>query len=255
MDFVMLGNLITRIQRFLKWKRCPTDQQLAEYADQQAIGAERHKIERHLAHCDNCLRQIGFMVKTASLQGEPVPAATVQRALLLGAQPPRRTAFPWGWTTVAVGGLAGVLAVVLTWSTRPDVSATSQRQPDSFSEPAAPGTNPETPVIPDVQDKAGAVRGSNGAHSQILLFPQPGQTVARNNLTMRWNAQDKASYYEVQILSEEGDIVWETRCATTSTKLPDSVRLVKGKTYYVRLSVHTDQGGEQKFKAVDFIAN
>ncbi len=234
---------------------CPSEQQLAEYADQQAIGAQRHAIEQHLAHCDKCLRQVGFLVKTASQLGEPVNPSLLQKALHSAEKAKGRIVFPWGWATVAAGALAAVLAIIVVWpASRQTQSGPSQPgRSDSETKPATPRTDQPLSSVTRIQDETNVVRGSDSTESQVLLFPQPGQEVAVRDFTIRWRAQHGAQSYAVQILSADGDIVWETRCQTPSTRVPNGI-LTNGRTYYVHLKMHTNRGTEQGFKTVEFVA-
>jgi anti-sigma factor RsiW len=68
-----------------KWRsfrrgRCPSEQTIAAYADQQLIASERYAFERHLSNCDRCLQQVGFLARTDAAWHE-VPATVLQTAL------------------------------------------------------------------------------------------------------------------------------------------------------------------------------
>ena len=88
-------------------RKCPTEQQLAEYADQQSIGADRHVIELHLVGCDRCLRQVGFLVRNSGAERPKVPAELLERAKRLRGRKRRWLVFPWSWATVATGDWLG----------------------------------------------------------------------------------------------------------------------------------------------------
>ena len=248
----MLGTLKVWIERLLASGRCPTEQQLAEYADQQAIGPERHAIERHLAHCDKCLRQVGFLVREGSRPTELVPEELVAKAIALGKQSARKTAFPWQWATVAAAGVSVVLLVML-WTPRFNQPArTIEQQPSAAQPPVIAQT--AKPPLPNAETGARIVRGNNDVPDSRLLSPRPGQTVDAQELTLRWQSVAGVLFYEVQVLSDAGDILWETRCHSTSIKMPPNVHLIKGKTYYARLRVHTANGSVEQSKPVDFVA-
>jgi hypothetical protein len=249
----MLGNLITGIQRFFKRDRCPTEQQLAEYVDQQAIGSERHLIERHLAHCDQCLRQVGFLAREVPQSGEAVPEELLSKAIALGKLRSIQTVVPWQWTTVATAGAAAVLAVLL-WLPKPNRSTRAiADHPDSAQSPVISKSTES--LLPKNGADAEMVRGSTGARDSKILSPIPGQRVDPRELTIHWQSSAGALIYELQVLSESGDILWEIRSHSTSTKLPSNVPLAKGKTYYVRLRVHSASGSIEQSKPVDFVAD
>lgn len=229
-------------------QQCPTEQQLAEYADQQSIGADRHRIERHLANCDRCLKQVGFLVRNAAGQTQPVPEELFKRAERLGNPPARSTRLPLGWATVATGALAAMVAVfVLT--NRSDKPEARGR----FNETAAP-SQPGKSAPAQKMTEHGTVRGADSPAAPLILYPQEGQTARTAGLTFRWATAGGATFYELQVLSDDGDVIWETRSKSTAAELPGGVHLVKGRAYYVRLRIHTDHGTVEDTKAVSFIA-
>jgi len=245
----MFRNALASLRRSLILQQCPTEQQLAEYADQQSIGADRHRIERHLANCDRCLKQVGFLVRSAAGQAQPVPEELLRRAERLGTPQARSTKFPLGWATIAAGALAAMLAVFVV-TNRPD-------RPD-----AAPGRSSETAVPSQPGKSAPAqnmkehsvVRGADTPAAPLILSPQEGQTTGTEGLTFRWATAAGALFYELQVVSDDGDVIWETRSKSTAAELPGGVHLVKGRTYYVRLRIHTDLGSVEDTKAVSFVA-
>ena len=248
----MLGNLNAWIERILTAGRCPTEQQLAEYADQQAIGPERHAIERHLAHCDKCLRQVGFLVREGSRPTEVVPEELVAKAIALGKQRARKTAFPWQWATVAAAAVAAVLLAML-WTPRFNQPTRTFDQQPSTAQPPVIAQTTDPPLLKAETDTR-IVRGHVDVPDSKLLSPRPGDTVDAQELTLRWQSVPGVLFYEVQVLSDTGDILWETRCHSISIKMPPNVHLIKGKTYYARLRVHTANGSVEQSKPVDFVA-
>jgi hypothetical protein len=243
-------NLITGIKQFMKWDRCPTEQKLAEYADQQAIGSERHGIERHLAHCDRCLRQVGFLVRQVSHPTEAVPEELFPKAVAVAKQCSGKTNFSLQWITVTATGVAAVLAAVLLipWPNQPTPSRVNHPEP---AQPAA--IQSTEPQVPKTEADAPILRGDNQTDATIL-FPHSGEVVDTYGLTVRWQSAARVLFYEVQVLSDDGDIVWETHCHSTSIRLPLRVHLVKGKAYYVRLRIHAADGSVVQSKLVDFVA-
>ena len=232
-------------------RKCPTEQQLAEYADQQSIGADRHVIELHLVGCDRCLRQVGFLVRNSGAEPAKVPEELLERAQRLGSRKPRRLVFPWGWATVATGALAGLLVIFMIGG-RPG----QQVAPTQVRGNSAVVSQPTAQVIPPPDREPSADRrGTNaGIPQQLLLFPQAGQTVAAEDLTFHWSEVPNALFYELQVLSDDGDVIWETHTKSSSAKLPTSIHLLKSRTYFVRLRIHGSQDKVEESKTVPFVA-
>jgi hypothetical protein len=96
------------IKRLFRVKSCLSEQQLAAYADQQLIGNERNLVERHLTTCDGCLRQVGFLLRTASMPPEQTPDDVLRCAMNFGTKGAPKKPYAWQWLAVA----SAVMAVV-----------------------------------------------------------------------------------------------------------------------------------------------
>src|SRR5215467_13452037 len=99
----MLNRILPRTHRF----GCPDENQLAAYVDQQLIGAERERVESHLAKCDPCLQQVGFLTNQTQITAEPAPAWLLQHAKQLMTLPLGTSPVLWRWAVAAA-----VIAVV-----------------------------------------------------------------------------------------------------------------------------------------------
>ena len=70
---------LTRIRQ-RRWS-CPEESQIAAYADHQLAGPAKDKLEAHLADCDFCLDQVGFLIRSANAPlPEMVPDSLLRRA-------------------------------------------------------------------------------------------------------------------------------------------------------------------------------
>src|SRR5579864_7553141 len=144
----MLNRIFPRPYRF----HCPDDHQLAAYVEQQLIGAERERVESHLAKCDRCLRQVGFLVKQSQLSAEDAPSLLVHQAKKLGTAAHENLGF--GWKRLSVGTALAVIAIGLVlWR---EVGPNTEH-----SVIVATDERPPSPAVRDkVQPPAGnAVRG------------------------------------------------------------------------------------------------
>src|SRR5215467_10968326 len=103
----MLNRLIPRTHRF----HCPDEHQLAAYVDQQLIGAERERVESHLAKCDSCLQQVGFLVKNSYVPEESTPPWLLHGAKIIKTAAHRDVRFGLKWVSVAAA--SAVLAIGL----------------------------------------------------------------------------------------------------------------------------------------------
>lgn len=115
-------------------RRCPAEARLVAWAAGKLAGSDREAFESHLAGCDFCLGQAGFLARADAL-GEPpaVPTPLLEAARVGRSEGPgriRRYAVP----AAAAAGLAASLFVIAAiWSRsaepRPEVAAAPSIEP------------------------------------------------------------------------------------------------------------------------------
>jgi hypothetical protein len=230
--------------------RCPGEQQLAEYADQQLVGDERHAIERHMVACNECLRQVGFLVRSSALPAE-APSEMLVKTARTFASPTKNSSIDWQWrpalgTAVAVGVFA-----LVTWKLveRPSSVPTVHTQP-----PAVEQARSTSGVSPADDAVSSEVRGNHETAAETFVLPKANSTVSPKDLEFRWRPIAAAEYYEIEVVTAKGDLVWTKRLQNTSIKLPAAVRLMPGESYYVWLRVHSRLSGVLQTQAVRFTA-
>ena len=233
--------------RLFARSRCPAQQELAAYADHLLIGSQRHAVERHLAGCGACVRQVAFLVRTAPMQGEPVPAELMHRASALGKREIRR-AYPV-WRLAAAGALGLVLLGIVGWriAGHRSVSTIISTQKSATSNEVTVAENRTAPSLKDQ-----LVRGNEHSDSPFL-FPAAKQRVNTAGLAFRWKDIPGATFYEIELVTDDGSVIWSKKVMSSSVALPSSVHLVKGATYFVRLRIHNARHSVEVSKAVEFI--
>ena len=206
--------------------RCPDEMQLAAYVDHRLIGRDHSRLERHLAECGYCLGQVAALT---GLHDAPLPAdipvSVIARARELA---PGKAAAPWkpAWSWVAVAATT-CLALLATFSVR----------------------QPQTGVVPHQESMR---RAPDRAIAPTLIFPREGAAVPRGVIEFRWSPAGHALYYEVSVLSADGDLVWEQRADGTEIRLPAGIRLAPSQNYYVSVSATLSDGRSLKSPVVAF---
>jgi hypothetical protein len=163
----------------------------------------------------------------ARLQDAPlpadIPASVVARARELA---PGKAAAPWkpGWGAVAA---TTCLALVATFSVR---------------QPQTGITTPQESLR----------KAPDRATAPTLLFPGEGAVVPRGVIEFRWSPVEHTLYYEVFVLSADGDLVWEDRADGTKARLPGNTRLAPGQKYYVSVGASLSDGRSLKSPVVGF---
>jgi anti-sigma factor RsiW len=220
---------------------------LTAYVDQQLIGKERERVESHLAKCDSCLEQVGFLIKQSQLPVGAAPSSLVQRAKELETAVHKHAPFRWEWVSVAAASAVIALGLLL-W----------REMGHNIKEPStiiATAPQPLAPAVPaTVKTEADtAVRSvSPPASLPLVLSPQPGAIVQAPDFTIRWKAIPNAAAYEVRIVTAEGDLVWRKRVRENSVNAPTQT-LRPGLKYFVWVRVWLANGVTQQSAAVGFI--
>ena len=211
--------------------RCPDETRLAAYADGNLAADEREKLSKHLSGCEYCLGQVAALVKLADAAPVALSEDLVARAVnLVPRDTPAGRSQGWRWAAAATAAAALVLVFV-----------------PMLREP--PVTRPITE--PKVEPRA--VRQAPSATSRPgIEYPAEGQTVAALDLEFRWSGMDGALFYEVSVVTFEGDVVWRTQADSTHARLPSTVVLTPGRRYYVSVNALLAQGKTVKSPPVGF---
>jgi hypothetical protein len=239
----MLNRIFPRAHRF----HCPDEHHLAAYVDQQLIGAERERVESHLAKCDSCLQQVGFLIKQSQVVAGAAPASLVHRAEQL--ETAAHEDAPFGWKWVSVAAVIAIVAIGVV------VSRKAQPKIEEHSTIVATAQQQSAPIIRD-KAKSGAdaaVRNvSPPASLPLVLSPQPGAIVHASDFTIRWDAVPNAVAYEVRVVTADGDLVWHKRVHENSVNPPKQT-LRPGLKYFVWVRAWLADGRTQQSVAVGFI--
>jgi anti-sigma factor RsiW len=239
----MLNRILPRTGRF----HCPDEHQLAAYVDQQLIGAERERVESHLAKCDWCLQQVGFLIKQSQMTAGPAPSSLMLRAKRLDVRASGKVFFDWKWISAAAAIVVVAIGIVVARDRRPKV--------EENSTVVATAQQPSAPVVREqVKSQADtAVRSISPAGSlPIVLSPQPGAVVHASDFMIRWEPVRNAAAYEVRVVTAEGDLVWSKRVQKNSVSVPKQV-LRSGLKYFVLVRALLGNGKTQQSQAVWFI--
>ena len=238
----MLNRIIPRTHRF----HCPHEQQLAAYVDQQLIGKERERVESHLAKCDSCLEQVGFLIKQSQLPVGAAPSSLVQQAKELETAVHEHAPFRWEWVSVAAAS-AVIAFGLLVWRG----VGHNMKEPSTI---IATAPQPLAPAVATVKtEEDTAVRSvTPPASLPLVLSPQPGAIVHASDFTIRWEAVPNAVAYEVSVVTADGDLIWHTRVHENSVDPPKQT-LRSGLKYFVWVRAWLTNGKTQQSAAVGFI--
>ena len=245
----MTGNGCTWIER---------DEVFEEYARGTLGDETRDAFETHYFACDACFQKVrtslALRAELAALpEAEPAPGPA-----------PRRS---WWLMVAPVAATAVVVIAAALWFRNPALPASPAIVADappataSVAAPAMPtladisaGHSAAPPAAPAAGSLAReAVRNTPPAASALMLLsPSDNQMLPLERLELSWRHVPGVVYYDLQIVTEEGNVVWSGRADGTSTTLPAGHGLQAGQKYFVWVRAHLSGGGTVKSPAVPF---
>jgi hypothetical protein len=248
--------------------RCPDEVQLASYVDHRLESSAHESIAKHLATCDFCLGQVTFLLRVQDWPDpDEVPVDVLRRARNLVPRQSGRTT-TWGWRWVAASAtVAGVVLLVVFVAfrspTKPPVNPRSepliaQHQPDilplgqTSPSVARPAQGPSVTKPRSFEPATPVIRGGNQDLLPRIVFPRNGATLRRGELDFRWQPVADTSFYDLRLVTADGELVKEAKTEDTHLQIADDVQLVPGGKYFVSIRAHVRGGKTVKSSIVSF---
>ena len=227
------------------WK-CPSDEMIASYLDAAVDSTTRGRLQSHFADCEYCRALVAELVKVQRDREMPsLPPGLMQRAVAL--VPSKSTRMHWLWAPAAA--MAGTVFLVIT--------AVVLRSPEQLIIPS-----PSTPAAPSIAKSEPAPTLSAPTHEVVrkpssadlmpsVVSPHRGSIVAREGLEFQWKTVPHSRYYEIHVVTSEGDLVWEGQSEGSAMQPPADVKLNNG-SYFVWITAYLQNGREAKSTPVRF---
>jgi hypothetical protein len=247
--------------------RCPDETQLAAYVDLKLQGSTREFVEKHVADCDFCLQQISFLAQAADwTEAVEVPAPVLRGARDLVPRKSRSMA-NWRWAAASAAAACLVLLlgfIALRFRTQPAVNAPSgplvaqQHQPDIApvprTTPALPRPAPThtTEKPRSAEPVAPETRRPGQDLLPTIIFPHNDATLQRTELDFRWQPFPDTVFYDIRVVTAEGDLILESKTEDTHLRIADNIPLQPGTKYFVSVRAHLRQGTTVKSGMVSF---
>jgi len=202
---------------------CPDDQQIAAAVDGKLSWADRDAFDRHVSDCGFCVARIGTLNGLCAVDVlEAVPDNTMARAKRIVKKTGINRHTP-RWAAAAVV----VLALSFTFN---------QYSPDNDD----PGTSVSS-LLPVATPQADFRQSRNinpNSPRPKILTPDEGALIDVGNTLFHWTEIPGSLYYDIRIVTWEGDMVWQERVNGTEWGLPDKFELEAGAEYYVRVDAY-----------------
>ncbi len=215
---------------------CPQETEYAGLIDGTLPDEARARLTDHLTHCQKCLDLVTCLVRIQDRPQDQVPQELLVAALKLGSDGQvMRLPARFQWQTALAVAAGVVLVVGILFTQYPLITDVSLR------------SDPSQPV--DSESQSVRVNG-RGQDRLSILFPAQGAAIDSSKPEFRWSGVDQSLYYEFQVLSDNGDILWEGRTEETQLQLPPEFKLDRDTSYFVWVRVYLPDGKTIKSKAV-----
>jgi hypothetical protein len=202
---------------------------LAALLDGGLDASRRLAAETHVADCGFCLAQLAVLIRSADDAEPPaMPDSVIARAERLAVRPARRFGSRHGWAAAAVVVLAvGLLST--QW--------------------APPGVGPS--AKPPRQ-----TRYADGEALQPrLLAPVEGSVIEPLEQVFHWTAVPGSLFYDVRLVSPDGDLLLRERVNDTRWLIPAHLELRPGEEYFVRVDAYLNDAKYLSSEHVVFTVN
>lgn len=200
---------------------CPDEMLVAGYVDGGLDDALRQQFERHLADCDRCLALVGLLCRERGAEAtEPVADGVRLRALALverEADVGRKFRIPrWQVPQWAVAAMLVLVVPLLLIGREPDRGVTGHGRPEPSLTRSFDTGDPELEV----------------------LSPLAGATLDPRVSSFEWRDVAGTPYYDVRVVTDDGEVVAEQRVAESSWRLPPGLTLQPGAEYYLHVDAY-----------------
>lgn len=194
---------------------CPDEAGLAGFVEGTLVEEEAAKIRRHVAGCDHCLAQVGLLARLEEVSPPEVPTGLLARVHGLAERPagPSRR-----WSVAAA--VAAVLLLVLWVAPLGEVER-RKGEPDEVRFGAELLRPPE------------------------ILAPSEGELVAASRLgglEVRWTPVPQAIYYELRLVTADGDRLWDGRSENGRLEIPPGLPVAAGEDLFVWVRAYLPEG-------------
>ena len=215
---------------------CLDETRCSRLIDGQLSDQEREAVMGHLADCRNCLDLVTGLVLLERDDVATLPPDLLAAALALNPeQQPIQTSALYHWQTKLAVAASLVLVVgALVW----------QYEGILELRPTNDSTEPTIEARLDVRI---------GAHDEerlTIISPTGNSNINPENIELQWSPVDGSVFYEIQLLSDDGDVMWEGRTENTNVQLPQDLQFDGAGGYFLWVKAHLSDGKSIKSKAV-----
>jgi len=194
---------------------CPAVDQFAAFVEGGSPEEDHERFCAHLADCLYCRERLGLIGRARGVEDPfQVPELLLARAARMVRSTRKRKPSVHRWIAAA----SVVLALALVFQIMPDSSS----------------------GVIELTDPGEDVRLTRSV-SPVALMQHEKLTVRQHDGAFYWNSIPDSLYYEIRIVSDEGNLLWQERTYDTHWALPEDLHAVPGREYFVRLDAYLSE--------------
>jgi len=226
---------------------CPDDQTIAAYLDNGLGENKKTRVESHLSHCERCRLIVADVIKLQREPELPVPPFDVARRPVQSATAVSARSH-WIWAPAAAMALIVLITVIISLVREPQKLFVSSPPPPSapMIAKAEPLTVRNSPLR-DILRKPALSEAL-----PVILYPRQDSAVVREHLEFKWTPVSRSQYYEISVVTSDGDLLWEGQTQKSVLHLPSDVVLKRGE-YFVWITTYLADGRVAKSSPVRFV--
>ena len=209
-------------------RECLDENRCSRLVDGQLSDEEREAIVHHLADCRNCLDRVVGLVELQCHDGDAILPDLVAAALALDPEErPVQASSQHQWQTKLAVAASFILVVgALVWQYEGSLYLQSM---DDFTQPA-------------IEERAEVRIGAHDQERFNIISPTGDSSIDPKDFRLQWSSVDRSVFYRVQLLSDDGDVVWEGRTENTNVHLPQDLQLDSAGGYFLWVKAYLADG-------------
>jgi hypothetical protein len=227
---------------------CPNEETIGGYVDNALSETDKARVGLHLSKCERCRAIVADIVKLQRETELPVPPFELARRSVQSARATSASA-RWIWAPAAAAALAFIVLVTVVIG----LLREPQKLLVSLAPPSAPMVAKAEPLTPRKTPTREILRKPEVSETlPVILSPQRDSAVVRGHLEFNWTPVLHSRYYEISLVTSDGDLLWEGQTEKSVFHLPSEVRLKRG-SYFVWITAYLADGRMEKSSPVRFV--
>jgi len=227
---------------------CPDDQTIAAYVDDALSQTRKARVKLHLSKCERCRLIVADVVKLQRELELPIPPSELARKT---AQFASTVSAPFGWIWAPAAAVALIFLITVTISLLREPEKLLVASPPPPSAPMIAKAEPLTLRNRPLHEILRKPRLSEAL--PVILSPRWDNTVAREQLEFNWTPVSRSRYYEISIVTSDGDLLWEGQTEKSVLHLPSEVVLMRRGSYFVWVTAYLADGRVARSSPVRFV--